>query len=223
MICRSSHAGKYLIICGEVCLHPRYFFGFWQLWLVIPGPPLVWVLFILFSLAFPVYAHLQTNLLTHPRGIPWTSHFWTVLGDVRINTAQFLFVITVLAHQAYSNTDAIIRTLYRKFISHKRLLEWTTAAQRENEEPSHPVHPFFARWQTAVLLSFISLAFVIWLRPSALPVAAPFLLVWMLSPFVAYRISLRPPVSDSLLCGDGQKNGQDDRQTHLAIFRNFCR
>lgn len=170
---------------------PAIFLWLLAIWLVIPGSPLMWVLFILVSLAFPVYAHLQTNLLTHPRGIPWTSHFWTVLGDVRINTAQFLLVITVLAHQAYSNTDAIIRTLYRKSISHRSLLEWTTAAQRENNEP-HDQLSFLRLMGVAIVLSIVGLTLVMWLRPAAFPVAAPFLIVWMLSPFIAYRISLQP-------------------------------
>ncbi len=44
-------------------------------WTVVPGSPLWWTLFIVATLAFPVYAHATTNLLVHPRGIPWKSHF----------------------------------------------------------------------------------------------------------------------------------------------------
>ena len=199
---------------------PAIFLWLLTTWLVIPGSPLVWVLFILFSLAFPVYAHLQTNLLTHPRGIPWTSHFWTVLGDVRKNTAQFLFVIIVLAHQAYSNTDAIIRTLYRKFISHRALLEWTTAAQREQEEP-HSRASFLRLMAPAVALSLFSLMLIIWLRPSALPVAAPFLIAWMLSPFVAYRISLRPRSGEPSLLGTDTKMARMIARRTWRFFETF--
>jgi cyclic beta-1,2-glucan synthetase len=199
---------------------PAIFLWLLAIWLVIPGSPLMWVLFILFSLAFPVYAHLQTNLLTHPRGIPWTSHFWTVLGDVRINTAQFLLVITVLAHQAYSNTDAIIRTLYRKSISHKGLLEWTTAAQRENEE-SYDLASFLRSMVGAIVLSFFSLTLVIWLRPLALPAAVPFLIAWMLSPFVAYRISLRPRTKQAPLLGNDIKMARMIARRTWRFFETF--
>lgn len=161
------------------------------IWLVLPGSPLLWTFLILFSLAFPIYAHLQTNLLTHPRGIPWTSYFWTVLGDVRTNTSQALLVITMLAHQAFSNTDAIIRTLYRNLISHNDLLEWRTAAQRENEEP-YNLSSFIWSMKAAIVFSLTCLAVITFLRPASLPVAAPFLIAWALSPFIAYRIS-RPP------------------------------
>src|SRR5438874_11476651 len=56
-------------------------------WTILPGSPWWWTLFALLTLAFPVYAHLTTGLLIHPRGIPWTSHFWSVWGDFRINSA----------------------------------------------------------------------------------------------------------------------------------------
>mgnify|MGYP003694513563 CR=1 FL=1 len=44
---------------------------------------------------FPVYLHVTTSLLIHPRGIPWTSHFWSVWGDVRTNTAQVALSLIV--------------------------------------------------------------------------------------------------------------------------------
>src|ERR1043165_2199693 len=49
-------------------------------WTLLPGSPLVWTLFALLVLAFPVYAHVTTSLLIHPRGIPWTEHLLDGLG-----------------------------------------------------------------------------------------------------------------------------------------------
>ena len=160
-------------------------------WTIVPGSPLLWTSFIVFTLAFPVFAHLQTNILTHPRGIPWTSHFWSVLGDVRMNSAQSLLVISILAHQAYSNIDAVTRTLYRRFISHQSLLEWKTAAQSEMDDP-HDQLSFLRSMRAAIILSFVCTALIFWVRPESLFIAAPFLISWIFSPFVAYRISRRP-------------------------------
>ncbi len=174
---------------------PAMFLWLVAVWTLIPGPPLLWTLFVVIVLSFPVFAHLQTNLLTHPRSIPWTSHFWSVLGDVRTNTLQILFVIVVLAHQAYSNTDAIIRTLFRKLISHRALLEWKTAAQSESDHSLSHASYLRSMW-ASILLSAIGFLLVVWLRPPSLLAAAPFLIVWAYAPFVAYRISLRPQVKD---------------------------
>ena len=71
------------------------------------------------------------GLLIHPRGVPWTSHFWSVWGDARTNTAQIALEIVFLAHQAGLMVDAIARTIYRKLVSRRHLLEWVTAASSE--------------------------------------------------------------------------------------------
>ncbi|MBK6588575.1 MAG: phosphorylase [Acidobacteria bacterium] len=171
---------------------PAIFLWLLTIWTLMPGPALWWTSFIVFVLAFPVYAHLQTNIMTHPRGIPWTSHFWSVLGDVKTNTQQVLIVFAVLAYQAYSNSDAVIRTLYRVLISQKNLLEWKTAAQSEVDTKHDPAS-YLRSMGVAIILSIVSFILVLWFHPSVLLIAAPFLLLWMVSPLIAYRVSLRPP------------------------------
>ena len=89
-------------------------------WTILPGSPLLWSLFVVITIAFPVYLHVTTSLLIHPRGIPWTSHFWSVWGDVRTNTAQVALSLVFLPHQAYLMCDAIVRTIYRKLF-HARI------------------------------------------------------------------------------------------------------
>ncbi|HKG79582.1 MAG TPA: hypothetical protein VKA78_09185, partial [Pyrinomonadaceae bacterium] len=83
------------------------------LWLVascafFPGSSLVWCLFVFFTIAFPVQLHVTTGLLIHPRGIPWTSHFWSLWGDFRTNAAQIALSFLFLPHQAWLMCDAII-------------------------------------------------------------------------------------------------------------------
>ncbi|HEX8492837.1 MAG TPA: glucoamylase family protein [Pyrinomonadaceae bacterium] len=157
---------------------------------LFPGSPFVWMLFVVLTLAFPVYAHLTTSLFTHPRGIPWSSHVWNILGDMRANTAQVALLFCWLAHQSYLMVDAVSRTLYRKLISRKRLLEWMTAAQAETGS-SHDLAAFVRFMWPAELIAALIAALVLWMRPSALPVAAPFLLAWAVSPLIAYLVSRR--------------------------------
>nr|MBA3632685.1 hypothetical protein [Acidobacteriota bacterium] len=169
---------------------PTIFLWLLAVWTIVPGSPFLWTLFIIFELAFPVYTHLTTNLLTHPKGISWTSHFLSVWDGVRINTTQVLFSFVCIAHQAYLKTDAIVRTIYRKFVSRKNLLEWKTAAQSEKEN-RHDQASFLHFMWMAMLLAAVNFALVLWLRPEALPIAAPFILAWFFSPFIAYRLSRR--------------------------------
>ncbi|MBA3713248.1 MAG: hypothetical protein H0W76_12500 [Pyrinomonadaceae bacterium] len=157
-------------------------------WTVWPGSPAWWTLFIVLTLAFPIYAHVTTSLLLHPRGIPWTSHFWSVWGDVGTNTAQIAQTVAFLPHQAYLMLDAVARTLYRKWISHRHLLEWMTAAQTERVSAGNVRSLAHFMWPSVAIAAVITIL-VIGLHPAALPFAAPFLAAWLLSPLVAFWAS----------------------------------
>lgn len=159
-------------------------------WTILPGNSLLWSLFALATLAFPIYLHVTTSLMLHPRGIPWTSHFWSVWGDVATKAGQFALTLTLLAHHALLMMDAIVRTLYRLLISRRNLLEWVTAADAENRS-KHDL-PAFLRFMWPVeLLVLGAVLLIVFARPGALLPASPFLTAWMLSPFIAYLVSRR--------------------------------
>jgi cyclic beta-1,2-glucan synthetase len=159
-------------------------------WTVLPGNPIWWTLFVLLVLAFPVYAHVTTGLLIHPRGIPWTSHFWSVWGDLRTNTLQIALEIVFLAHQAYLMVDAIARVAHRKLVSHKHLLEWMTAARAERSS-KHDLQSFVRLMWPAVAIAMVATLLTTVARVRALPSAVPFGLAWLLSPLIAYYVSRR--------------------------------
>ncbi|HEV2764675.1 MAG TPA: hypothetical protein VGV38_16970, partial [Pyrinomonadaceae bacterium] len=159
-------------------------------WAFVPGRAEAWALFVLLVLAFPVYAHVTTSLLLHPRGVPWTSHFWGVWFDLRTNTKQVALTVVFLAHQAYLMTDAVARTLYRKLVSRRRLLEWTTAAQAESLRASTLSALARFMWPTGAIVLALA-ALVAAFRPAALLAAAPFLVAWALSPLIAHAVSRR--------------------------------
>jgi cyclic beta-1,2-glucan synthetase len=159
-------------------------------WTILPGGALWWTLFALVTLAFPVYAHVTTGLLIHPRGVPWTSHFWSVWGDMRTNTAQLALGVVFLGHQSWLMIDAIARTIYRKLISGKHLLEWQTAAHTEKSS-KHDVSAFLRFMWPAQLIALVATVLVISFRVRALPLAIPFLLAWSCSPLIAFYVSRR--------------------------------
>ncbi|HEY3476800.1 MAG TPA: glucoamylase family protein, partial [Anaerolineales bacterium] len=95
-----------------------------------------------------------------------------------------------LPHQAYVIFDAISTTLVRLFITHKRMLQWVSAA--------HTVQLFGktlhlkSAWQAmfiAPLLAFLFSILLFVLQPSILLIASPLLIGWVASPYIATRIS----------------------------------
>ncbi len=163
------------------------------LWLVaactiFPGSPLIWCLFVFLTIAFPVYLHVATGLLIHPKGIPWTSHFWSLWGDFRTNTLQIALSFVFLVHQAYLMCDAIGRTIYRKLVTRKKLLEWVSAAETERTTRGD-FNSFLRFMLPAEVLTLLALGLTLALRPTALPVIGVLSAVWLLSPLVAYFVS----------------------------------
>ncbi len=199
---------------------PAMFLWLLAAWIIFPGSPLIWSLFVVVTIAFPVYLHVTTSILIHPRGIPWTSHFWSVWGDVTTNTTQVLLSIVFLPHQSYLMTDAIVRTIYRKLVSRKKLLEWVTAADAEREA-RHSIPAFFWFMFPAELLAILAVVLTLIVRPSAFEVMVAFVTVWVVSPFVAYGIStLRPPERKLLNINEVQLARMISRRT-WRFFETF--
>src|SRR5438128_1234383 len=94
----------------------------------------------------------------------------------------------MLTHQAWLMSDAIVRTLVRMYVTHRRLLEWVTAAQAK-AGLRLDLRGFCQRMAGGVVLAGVVAAAVAWRRPESLPVALPLLLLWISAPAVARWIS----------------------------------
>lgn len=172
------------------------------IWLVatcsfFPGSALLWSLFVFCVIAFPVYLHVTTGLLIHPRGIPWTSHFWSVFGDFRTNAAQIALSFVFLPHQAWLMCDAIVRAVYRQLISRRKLLEWVSAAEAERSA-RNDLGSFITFMLPSLVLTAIALGLTLTLKPRALIVMGPLAVIWLLSPFIAFWVS-RPRTKERKL------------------------
>ncbi len=186
-------------------------------WTLLPGSPFWWTLFVVLALAFPVYANVPASLIQPPRGVSWGGHLRHLWKDVRANSARVALTLLTLAHQSFLLLDAVTRTLYRKLISHRHLLEWETAAQAESRS-AHSLSAWLRFMWPAELIAALA-AVGVWLRhPAALPLAAPLLLGWLLSPFIVYRVSRR--VTDTRLSLDA-KDKRDARLIARRTWRYF--
>jgi len=97
----------------------------------------------------------------------------------------------LLPHQAGLALDAILRVWYRRLISRRGLLEWTSAQ----------VTPWSAPRRQPLFVAFLGLASIFsgivgwavqrWM-PSNLAMASPWLVLWFLSPLIGWLLILRP-------------------------------
>ena len=158
-------------------------------WTLPTTAPLVWTGFVLTTIALPALLPVFTGLVPRRHGISKRSHARAVGRDLGSAASQTTLTITMLAHQAYLMSDAIARTLVRVYVTHRRLLEWVTAAQAK-AGLRLDLRGFYRRMGGGVTLAFAAAAAVAWGRPEARPVALPFLLLWAASPLVARWISV---------------------------------
>ncbi len=156
-------------------------------WTVLPGSPWLWTFF---ALAVPALPIVQMII-----GASWGSlkqrSLSGLLGvghNMPATAGQAALWIVFLADQARRLLDAIGRTLYRLFASHRNMLEWETAAATEHRLGTGIGNFIRAMWPSPTFA--LAMAFVIdFVRPSALLAASPVLLAWFVAPIVAYWIS----------------------------------
>ncbi len=89
----------------------------------IPGLAWLWILILLVSFGIPLVNAL-VNSITQTLQSMRRKAIWPSLWPVFM---RWLFAIAFLPYEAYYAIDAIFVTLYRLFISHRKMLTWTTA------------------------------------------------------------------------------------------------
>ena len=186
-------------------------------WTVLPGHPGAWTAAALLALSFPAWPALL-RLLKLPAHGSLRVFLHGVLADLATAFARFFLDLTLLAYHAFAMLHAVSLTLVRLVITQRRLLEWETAAAA-TARAAGLVRRGSARAFAAEMIASPSIAVAAFvavaaLRPQALPVASPILLLWLVAPLVAHRLSRlvvpnpRPPTLDP---------------AHEALFRRTAR
>ena len=166
-------------------------------WTILPGSPLRWTLLGLLAIATPWIVSLLLALVRPPLDKSWRAYYATVGQDAVTSLEQVALAITFLPHQAWVSADAIIRTLWRLFVTRRGLLEWQTASQTERVARRGARRVWMTMWP-AVALSAAILALAVrvsWPLPHAARLVAlalailPLTVVWMLSPVIADALS----------------------------------
>jgi len=98
---------------------------------------------------------------------------------------------SLIPHQTWLALNAILRVWYRRLISHRHLLEWTSARVRRWSALTHPP-VFFLSMSLISLLSGIAGWAVYYWMPANFMLAAPWLGLWFLSPLIGWLLNFRP-------------------------------
>jgi len=152
-------------------------------WLVAPLP-LVWTAAIVMLLALPILAHGASALVRRPRYSTWSAHLRRVLIDAAHSALRAAVTLLFLPHEAWVSVDAIARVTWRRFVSHRGLLEWTTAAQAERSA-GRSVASAYRTMVASLAPTAAALGLVARGQTGSALALAPFTLAWAFAPAVA--------------------------------------
>ncbi len=179
-------------------------------WTLLPGSPAFWTLLIGVMLVFPLFTTVSNSILHRRPGVPWRGHFRSDWNEIRTQLIQIFLTVTFLVSQSWTQVDAIVRTLYRRFISHKKLLEWVSFSQVQHQRQA--AESLLKKVGPGPILGVSTVFLILRLKPEALPFASPFLAAWMATPFVKHWVSQKEPSREVPL-------GAEEIQTYRSYAR----
>ena len=134
---------------------------------------------------------------------------------------QIFLTLVFLPYDAFISLDAIGRTLLRLLITRKRLLEWQTSSDAERDGPRRSRRLLCDHVDRAGGRAGWAGFCWSWLQPAQLPLALPFLGLWLAAPWIAWRISQPIAAPTPELDGRATDLPAPHRAQDLAFFRNL--
>ncbi|CAN5551562.1 hypothetical protein BH10ACI4_BH10ACI4_16180 [soil metagenome] len=183
-------------------------------WLFLPGGALYWTLVTLALMLVPVVVQLCFNvgraaIKLSTAGI--TDSLRTFFASLGFHLLTLVFIL----HQTLLSIDAISRSLVRRLVTGKRLLEWETAAQAENRPTRSTLDLYL---QLCPVISLAIAGIIVLVHRKALLVAGPILLIWALAPAIAGWLNSAPRKAAGAL---PQKERRFLEDQALLIWRYF--
>ena len=160
---------------------------------MLPGPRWFWTMAVMGVAASQLLPVIGRLLVGPARAQSLPVFVRNLRHDAATALAQIFLSLTFLAFHAFDTAHAIGVTLVRLVVTKRRMLEWETAATtaaRAAGLVGQGLRRFVAGMASSPIIAAL-VAFVILVRePDALPVAAPFLVLWTIAPAVAYWFSV---------------------------------
>ena len=172
-----------------------------------------WTLAVLLLLQIPAYADMFMSIIRAPERRFWKAFSKLLGGRFLQSHRDTLLNLVFIPHQACLMADAIVRTVWRRYVSHANLLEWETMAQSEIVGGSR--FPLFDQY--LYISSLLWLPFLFLAGPLPLVVLLVCAL-WITTPLVAGWLNEPLPKSAAIT----PKDRDFLREAALRTWRYFA-
>jgi cyclic beta-1,2-glucan synthetase len=197
-------------------------------WTVIPGSPLRWTLLFIAAVAAPWLISLLLAAARPPRDGALRPYYVNVARDALASVRQVAIAVTFLPHQAWISADAIVRTLWRMYVSRRSLLEWQTAVSTERNAADSVRRVARAMWPAPAIAAAVAALVATagtglagtqpWTMVLA---AAPLIGLWFVSPALAHALSTPPHTIARTLPDSARAAARRLALLHWRFFDRF--
>ncbi|HEX9137922.1 MAG TPA: cyclic beta 1-2 glucan synthetase, partial [Nitrospirota bacterium] len=156
-------------------------------WTILSSP-WFWTVSMIGIILIPSFISSILDLLQKPRDVLPGQHLAAAGRSIGRRFSRDLFTLVCLPYEAFFSLDAIVRTIWRMLVTHKRLLEWSPSGDPDRKDRTG----LAAFCRTMWFAPFLAVAMVIYLalsNPAALGAAGSVLVLWFASPIIAWWIS----------------------------------
>ncbi|MGO9015185.1 MAG: GH36-type glycosyl hydrolase domain-containing protein [Dissulfurispiraceae bacterium] len=159
-------------------------------WTVLPSA-WFWTLSVIGIILIPSLIASVLDVLQKPGDVLLRQHLAASVRSTRRRFAQAAFSLVCLPYEAFYSLDAMMRTIWRMLVTHKRLLEWSPSDDSDRTSRNHQeglVSSFRTMW-IAPVIATATVIYLVLLGPAALAEAGLILGLWLFSPAIAWWIS----------------------------------
>ncbi len=157
-------------------------------WLLVPGAALAWPVLLAAIVFFPLLVQVVDGLVQLVRAPDTGVVVSGLRHDLSASAGRLLFSLAVLPHQAWLAADAAVRATWRRYVSHRHLLEWETAADAEKRTGSGK-ETFWRAMLPAAAGAVVMLGLSSSGSAARLLAALPIAAIWILGPLGAWWVS----------------------------------
>jgi hypothetical protein len=157
-------------------------------WLLLPQLGALGSLLVVSIITVPGFLAALAGVFRKPADLPWAMHLRGVARSCGRQICQIFLTLAFLPYDAFISLDAIGKTLLRLLVTHKRLLEWQTSSDSERTTRAD-LTGFYATMWVAPAIAVATGLFLAALQPAQLSLALPILGLWLVAPWIAWRVS----------------------------------
>ena len=184
------------------------------------SPAWLWTLVVIGVILIPPLTAETIDLLRKPKDVLLIQHFSAALRSVGGHFAQAVVTLACLPYEAFFSLDAILRTNWRIWVTHKRLLEWRPSDDVDSAHRVSLAASYRAMW-IAPVLSVACGVYLAASTPAAMAVAGPILWLWIAAPAIVWWISLPLTRREARLTHDQITFLQKTARKTWAFFETF--